>query len=60
MTRALTGQEAGSEGLVQLVAAASGVVGGVRFQDGSPAEGAIIDGCGARDRWRRCCLPSPP
>ena len=33
---------------IQLSTAAQGVVGTVRFQDGSPAEGAIINGCGTR------------
>ncbi len=33
---------------IELVAAANGVVGIVRLQDGSPAEGAIVDGCGTQ------------
>lgn len=41
-------QPATCDGPVQLVAAAGGVVGVVRFEDGSPAEGAIVDGCGTR------------
>jgi len=36
------------DGPIELGAAAHGVVGVVRFQDGSPAEGAIVDGCGTR------------
>lgn len=36
------------EGPIQLVAAAHGVVGTVRLQDGSPAQGAIVHGCGTQ------------
>lgn len=41
-------QPAVCAGPIQLEAAASGVVGTVRRSDGSPAEGAIVAGCGAR------------
>lgn len=40
------GQPATCARPVQLAAAGGGVVGTVRFEDGSPAEGAIVAGCG--------------
>ena len=41
-------QPATCAGPVQLAAAGEGVVGTVRLEDGSPAEGAIVAGCGTR------------
>lgn len=42
------GQAATCAGPVQLAAAGEGVVGTVRLEDGTPAEGAIVAGCGTR------------